>query len=379
MDYLFWFCLCGLMAVYALYPGFMALVGRPPESPPETGCPPTVTVAIAAYNEAGVIASKLRSCLEQDYPADRLDVVLVSDGSTDATAARARELGDDRLRVIQLRKNSGKAAALNAAMEETAGEIVVLTDARQLLEETAIRRLVAHFRDPAIGAVSGDLRYDREQESGLQRALHRYWDYEKRIRLGEARVHSCVGATGALYAIRRSLWTDLPEDLLLDDVYTPMRIVLEGYRVLFEPRAWASDVASVQDDDEYRRRVRTLTGNYQLLFVLPGLLSPVRNPVWLQYAMHKLGRLISPLLLAGLLAGAALSEGPVYEMAFGVQAGFWIAILIMMVSRSQVRFARSLVLPYAFAMAQGAAVQAFVHCLRREWRVWKKSARGVGR
>lgn len=378
MEILFWSSFCGLLAVYALYPGLMALLARAPETLSETGSLPTVTVVVAAYNEGAVIGRKLRSCLEQDYPG-HLGVVLVSDGSTDATVERAREFGNGRLEIVQLRENRGKAAALNAGMARASGEIVVLTDARQPLHADAVRHLVSHFQDSSVGAVSGDLRYDRELESGLQRALHRYWDYEKRIRLGEARIHSCVGATGALYAIRRSLWTDLPQGLLLDDVYTPMRIVLGGYRVEFEPRAWASDVASAQDDDEYHRRVRTLTGNYQLLFELPGLLSPLRNPIWLQYAMHKLGRLASPLLLAGLFLGAAFADGRVYEVAFVLQAGFWVAVLIMMVSRSSVRFAPPLALPYAFAMAQGAAVQAFVHFLRREWRVWNKSVKGAGR
>lgn len=378
MEFLFWFCLCSLLVVYAVYPGLMALLARVPDVTPGEGTVPTVTVAIAAYNEAEVIADKLRSCLNQDYPG-RLEVVLVSDGSSDATVERARGIRDARIEIVDLQENVGKASALNAALARANGDVVVLTDARQPLDTEAVAYLVSHFHDASVGAVSGDLRYDRELESGLQRALHRYWDYEKRIRLGEARLHSCVGATGALYAIRRSLWEDLPAGLLLDDVYTPMRIVLDGYRVRFDPRAWAVDVASEQDDDEYHRRVRTLTGNYQLLFELPALLNPLRNPIWLQYGLHKLGRLVSPLLLLGLLVGAAFSDGSVYELAFVLQAGFWVAALLMMASRSTMRFARPLALPYAFAMAQGAAVQAFVHCLRREWRVWKKSVKGVGR
>lgn len=374
-EILFWACLVGLGTTYVGYPAVMAILGRRPRSP--TGADvdgadlPAVTIVIAARDEAAVIGSKLESCLAQDYPPDRLHVVLASDGSTDGTSAVAARFGD-RVRVVELADSVGKAMALNAAMREVSSPIVVLTDARQPLDAAATRWLVERFRDPEVGAVSGDLRYDSADEEGMRWALHRYWDYERRIRLGQASLHSCVGATGALYAVRRELWLDVPPRTLLDDVYTPMQIVLSGYRVVFEPRAWAWDQASTSDDREYWRRVRTLTGNYQLILMLPALLNPMRNPIWLQFAFHKLGRLISPLLLGGLLVGALLADGLFYEAAFWAQIAFWSFALLTYWSRSRLRFARPLALPYAFAVTQGAAVLAFLHFVRRDWNVWSR-------
>jgi len=371
-ELVFWLSVSLLTLVYAAYPAFMSLLAGRPKVKHSGADLPHVTVVIAARNEEAVITPKLLSVIGQAYPEDLLDVVVVSDGSTDETAARAREVGGDRVRSVELQNPVGKAAAVNEAMKHATGSIVVLTDARQPLDSEAVRHLIENFSDPRIGAVSGDLRYDRSLESGMQRALHRYWDYEKRIRLGESRMHSVVGATGALWAIRRELWVDLPAGTLLDDVYAPMRIVLAGHRVVFDPRAWAHDKASEGDEHEFRRRVRTLTGNYQLLALLPDLLSPFRNPVWLQFALHKIGRLVSPLLLLGMLIGSGLATSPGYRTLFYLQVSFWLTILLISSSRTALRFARPVALPYAFAVTQAAAVVAFIYSVRGQWDVWGK-------
>jgi len=367
----FWVGLAALGIVYIAFPAIMALISRQPVDPPAQPACPTATIVIAARNEADAIASKIRSCLAQEYPAERLDIVLVSDESTDDTGHLAVEAGRSRLTLIELSDHGGKALALNAGVQAATGELVVLTDARQQLDPKAVRRLAAHFEDPGVGAVSGDLRYDRLKEQGMQRALHRYWNYEKRIRMGESKIHSCVGATGALYAIRRRLWRILPPGLILDDVFTPMQIVLRGYQVRFEPSAWATDVASTSDSREYRRRVRTLTGNYQLLFELPSLLNPMANPIWLQFVLHKLGRLVTPVFLAMVLIGSIFASGPVYLAALIAQLGFWGFAAMIAISGAHLRLTRTLSLPYTFAVIQGAALRAFVHCLRRDWNVWE--------
>ncbi len=369
-EALFWISLSLLAIVYAGYPALMSMLARKPPVKDSGAELPSVTVVIAARNEQAVIVPKLRSVIAQAYPADLLDIILVSDGSTDETVARAAEASRTRLQIVELQSSVGKSAAINEAMKLATGSVVVLTDARQPLDRDAVRHLVENFTDPSVGAVSGDLRYDRARESGMQRALHRYWDYEKRIRLGESRIHSVVGVTGALYAMRRELWTTLPAGTLLDDVYTPMSVVLKGHRVVFDPRAWARDEASTGDEHEFRRRVRTLTGNYQLLALIPGLLSPFRNPVWLQFALHKIGRLVSPLLLIGTLVGAGLAAGTGYQAMFYLQLLFWVAIALVSATRTALRFAWPVALPYAFAMTQAAAVMALVHSVRGRWDVW---------
>jgi cellulose synthase/poly-beta-1,6-N-acetylglucosamine synthase-like glycosyltransferase len=170
------------------------------------------------------------------------------------------------------------------------GELVVFCDARQHVDAGAVRALVAPFSDPSIGAVSGELHIGSDRGPGI------YWRYEKFIRVAESRFSSAVGATGHLYAIRRNLFRDLPKHLLLDDVYTPMQIVLQGYRVLFESAAKVFDEeASIKA--EFSRKARTLAGNFQLIHQLPGVLNPIRNPIFVQFVSHKVLRLVCPYAL----------------------------------------------------------------------------------
>lgn len=370
-EILFWLSLSALLIIYAGYPALMVVVARgAPAAQDDGDVHRSVTILIAARDEGHVLRKKLESCLDQVYPENLIDILLVSDGSEDNTVQVAKDLRDNRIGVVQLESSVGKAAALNQGMERATGEIVVLTDARQPLSPSAVQTLVAAFRDESVGGVSGDLRYDRDSEAGLQAALHRYWDYEKGIRLGESRVHSCVGATGALYAIRRGFWVPLPPGLILDDVFLPMKIVLGGRRVIFEPRAWAEDVASVSDGREFRRRVRTLTGNYQLLTVLPELLVPFKNPIWVQFLIHKTGRLVSPFLIILLFASSIAASGSVYAAALIGQMLFWVLVALGYAAKSTRRLGPILALPYAFAVTQAAAVVAFAYFLKRDWDVW---------
>jgi biofilm PGA synthesis N-glycosyltransferase PgaC len=181
------------------------------------------------------------------------------------------------------------------------GEILVFTDARQRFEATAIRELVANFADESVGAVSGELVVLDEQGRESSDGAGAYWRYEKRLRAMESDIHSVPGATGAIYAVRRSLFRWLPPATLLDDVVVPMKIVLGGHRAIFDPAARAYDVTAESAECEYRRKRRTLTGNYQLLVEMPALLAPWRNPIFVQFMSHKVGRLLVPYGLAALL------------------------------------------------------------------------------
>jgi cellulose synthase/poly-beta-1,6-N-acetylglucosamine synthase-like glycosyltransferase len=225
--------------------------------------------------------------------------------------------------------------------------VLVFADARQRFAPDAIRRLVAHFQDPAVGAVSGELIIegadlkvgpyrngpaDNSVGAGLQTGpstvadgVGLYWAYEKWLRRREAIVGSTLGVTGAIYAMRRLLWRPLPPDTLLDDVLGPMRVVLRGYRVVFEGGARAYDCPAADASAEFRRKVRTLAGNFQLLAQEPRLLLPVVNPVWLQFMSHKIGRLFVPYALVGAFAAsAALAPASwLYTAALAAQAGFY--------------------------------------------------------
>ncbi len=267
---------------------------------------PRVTVLIAAYREAGTIARKLASLAQQSYPAALVDVVVACDGSDDGTPEAARAAGAEhlpgRVQVLVLAERRGKPAALNAAARAAAGEVLLLTDARQPLSANAIEALVEDLGDPGVGVAGGELVLGGDAPAGA------YWKYEALIRKWEGRAGSTVGVSGALYAIRRELWEPLPDETILDDVLQPMRARLRGRRVVFEPAARAFDTAA-ESKREFQRKVRTLSGNFQLLVLLPGLLSPLRNPSWFDFVSHKLCRLLVPYALVATFVASALLPG----------------------------------------------------------------------
>jgi cellulose synthase/poly-beta-1,6-N-acetylglucosamine synthase-like glycosyltransferase len=274
-------------------------------------------------NEERWLESKLRNLLELDYPPERCQIVVVSDGSVDRTEAILREHADNpRVRVILNQLPSGKASGLNDAMAWTAGEVVIFTDARQKIEPDAIRRLVENFADPEVGAVSGELMLGDSNSGETAQGMGLYWRIEKTIRQLESASGSVVGATGALYAVRRELVVPLPPQTILDDVYLPMNVVRQGARVLFEPRARAWDMASLGAEREFKRKVRTLTGNYQLLQVAPWILSGA-NPIRFEFVSHKLLRLLAPFALLAMLVTAAVLTGPLYRILLTLQLAFY--------------------------------------------------------
>lgn len=295
---LYWSSL-GLVAyTYGGYPLLISALARLRPRPTRTAeIEPTVSVVLAAHNEGPRIGAKLDNLLALDYPPEKLQVVVVSDGSTDDTndVVSGAAYAERNVLLSRLEPQGGKAAALNRGVQRASGEVVVFCDARQRLDPGALRALVPHFADPQVGAVSGELMLEGSRGPGA------YWAYEKRIRAAEGAVDSVVGATGALFAIRRHLFSALPKNTLLDDVYTPMQIVLQGYRVLFEPAARVFDEEATLQG-EFSRKARTLAGNYQILRQLPELLDPRRNRLFLQYLSHKVLRLACPLALGTLLA-----------------------------------------------------------------------------
>jgi poly-beta-1,6-N-acetyl-D-glucosamine synthase len=283
---------------------------------------PGVSVIIAARNEARRLPARIENILANDYPKDRLQIIVASDGSIDDTASELALFGS-RVTLLLL-PPSGKAGALNAAVQAAVHPLLVFADARQRFAPDAVRRLVSHFADPAIGAVSGELMLDPTR-STIGDGVGAYWTYEKWLRRREAIVGSTLGATGAIYAMRRSLWRPLPVDTILDDVMAPMRVVLAGYRVTFDDQARAYDEAAQDAAAELRRKSRTLAGNYQLLAREPRLLIPLVNPVWLQFVSHKVGRLMVPYALVALLASNVwlASWSMFYAVALIAQLGFY--------------------------------------------------------
>lgn len=329
MEILFWSCVILGAYVYAGYAlllaGWARLGTREVHRRPDhSRAPwPSVSIVLAAHNEGSRLPDRIINLLQQDYPGPT-EIIVVSDGSSDDTRERLRPFGD-RIRLLDIPRG-GKPRALNAGVAVAEGEIVVFADARQRFGTDAVRRLVENFEDPAVGGVTGELLFERTPDgSAISEEVGLYWRYEKALRRLESRVGSTLGATGAIYALRRSLWRPLPPQTLLDDVLAPMRAVLAGYRVVFDDRALAFDRPERDSATESRRKTRTLGGNYQILALEPRLLIPFVNPVWLQYASHKIGRLLVPWCLVGtFIASAALAlHSWFYMIAFAVQLAFY--------------------------------------------------------
>jgi len=373
---LFWVSVLLVGYTYLGYPALMgawaALRSRPPRS---LGGKPMVSVVIVAHNEAMRIAGRLENLLALDYPRDRLEVLLASDGSTDGTPERARAYVQAGVRVISFETRRGKSAVLNDLVGKARGEIVVLADARQRFETGALRALVGPFANPQVGAVSGELILTENAEgTAVGEGVGFYWRYEKFIRRSESRVDSAVGATGAIYAIRRDLFEPIPEDTILDDVLIPMRIARRGYRVLFEPRARAFDRAAATAGEEFGRKVRTIAGNFQLFAREVWLLNPFRNRLWLQTVSHKGLRLLSPLfLIAAFWANLLLADAPFYRWTLVGQIIFYGAALAGYARRDARRKFPLLIVPYVLCLLSWATVVAFLRFLTGRQRVtWEK-------
>ena len=316
---LFWSCLALVAFAYAGYPLLMSLLARRyGHAPFEGGPDEDLTVVVAAFDEEARIAARVRDILEQDYPAHRLRVLVVSDGSRDGTARAAAAVDDARVAVLALPDNVGKAAALTAALRHVDTELVAFTDVRQRFAPGALRALAAPFADPSVGAVSGEL-VIAAAEHGTGEGVGLYWRMEKRLRSDEARLGWLHGVSGSIHAMRRRLFVPMPAGTVLDDMWMPLHVLRSGHHVWMAREAVAFDRASHDIDEEFQRKLRTLAGNWQLVARLPWLLNPLRNPVFFAWFSHKFLRLLVPWALLVALVASALADGTLYRVAFGLQ------------------------------------------------------------
>jgi poly-beta-1,6-N-acetyl-D-glucosamine synthase len=302
-------CLAVLVYTYLGYPLVIAALARlrPLQVPEDRGWRPRVSVCLAVYNGGRYLDAKLDSLVALDWPADKLEILVYSDGSTDDTEAvvARRAAADPRIRLLRGGERLGKPTGLNRLREAATGEVLFITDVRQKLNPGALRALCEKLASPRVGCVSGNLVLEGAHGSGA------YWRYEKFIRRKESQFRSLVGMSGSVAVLRKADMAPLPRDLILDDVWIPMRLRLQGRLTLFAEQAQAFDEAFV-DEREFGRKVRTLAGNYQLFGWMPALLSPLGNPSWFETVSHKLLRLLCPwamLLLLAASLGHALEPG----------------------------------------------------------------------
>jgi cellulose synthase/poly-beta-1,6-N-acetylglucosamine synthase-like glycosyltransferase len=325
---IFWCSLAALAYLYAGYPALAWLLGRIRRrdlrrAPWTSG----LSIVVVAHNEAHRLRAKLDNLLACDGAERIVEILVGSDGSDDDTAAVIAAYPDQRVRLLHFPERRGKPAVLNALVPQCRSELVVLTDVRQMLAPDALSRLAENFADERVGVASGELVFrESNHDTAAAVGMGAYWTYEKLIRKSESRFRGVPGATGALYAMRRSLFRPVPENTLLDDVVIPMQAVEQGALCLLETGAIAWDVPSQSTRQESVRKRRTIAGCAQLAVNQPRWLLPWRNPIWWEFVSHKLARLASPLLLASLLAASvALSAAPLYASAMLLQVAFYLA------------------------------------------------------
>jgi cellulose synthase/poly-beta-1,6-N-acetylglucosamine synthase-like glycosyltransferase len=350
----FWGCLLALAVAYLFYPLGLLGLARLRKRPAHGGEGlPTVTLVIPAHNEEKVLEGKLRNALAVDYPRAKLEIVVASDGSRDRTAEIARGFADRGVRLLDFPRRRGKASVLNDAAAAAGGELLCLCDANVMFRPDALATLVRPFADPAVGAVSGDVRLaSHESDFGEGESL--YYRLERAVQLAESRLGSLMGVDGGMYLLRGALFRPLPPDTILDDFVISMRVLRAGGRVLYEPRAVATENGTPTARQEFRRRVRVSAGAVQSLKRREW--PPLNRPLELgQYFCHKVLRWASPpLLLLLLLANVLLvGQGLGFRLALATQGAVY---LLAAGASLSVRFRRTALggVPFYFVMSHVA-------------------------
>jgi len=369
VELLFWIAVAVPIYAYLGYPVLLLLGSvfkRPVHKAPFE---PSVTLLIPAYNEAEHIACKIRDSLALDYPADKLEIFVACDGSTDATPAIAQSLADGhRVRVLSFPKNRGKIATLNDGVREAKGEIVVFSDATALLYHDSVRELITNFADPKVGAASGRYTVIRADEVGIGKSEDFYWRYETFLKVLESQLDSMLGAHGHLHAIRRDLYPFPPPGTINDDYIIPVSVLSKGYRAVYEPKAIVYEEA--REMTGFGRRVRIMAGNLQQLREIRTLLRPLRLLPLFFFLSHKVSRLVVPFaMVAALAANAFLLGVPLYRALFVLQAVFYALALAGTFARLRPKM---LMLPYYFCMINAAVFFGVYHALtQRRGMAWK--------
>ena len=338
--------------------------------------PPRVSVVFAAYNEAAVIAEKMKNCADLDYPEGYLEIVVGCDGCSDQTAEIARMQRLSNARILEFDQRRGKPATLNDLVAEAKGEIIVFSDANTILDPGAIRSLVRHFSDSRTGCVCGEIRFFSRDGNTPTEGV--YWRYEVFLKFLESRLNALLGANGALFAIRKRLFSALPPEGIVDDFLIAMQIRAKGHQVVYDPEAICREETAQSVGHEFKRRVRIAAGNFHALRFTWRLLSPTAGLIAFSYWSHKVSRWIVPfaLVFAGVSA-AALSANPFYVASLCL--GIIVAALALVGRYLELRniYRAIFSVPYYFFSMNLALLLGFLRFLNgQQTSVWDRTARG---
>ena len=389
VEILFWTCLALVFYTYLGYGLVMfalvrlrRLLGRRRPDPGEPDEWPEISLVVAAYNEQDWIAAKIRNHLALDYPADRVRHVVITDGSDDRTPDIAREFAG--VDVFHSPERRGKIAAVQRVMPELTEPIVIYTDANTLLNKDCLKRIVRHYGDPQVGAVAGEKRIAMEQSEAANAAGEGlYWKYESTLKRWDSELYSVVGAAGELFSIRTSLYRHVPPDTVIEDFYLTLSIAADGYRVVYEPSAYAVEGASASVGEELKRKIRIAAGGLQAIARLSRLLNPLRYGVLsFQYISHRVLRwTVTPVALLVLFAsGAALAttDSPFYRVAFLAHVAFYLLAGVGAVLERRKLKVKAFFVPYYFFIMNYAVFAGFWRNLRGSQSVlWEKARRAA--
>jgi len=353
--------------VYVGYPLLLTVVARGRGRQSGQAAWPRVTLIFCAHNEESVLADKIHNCAELDYPHDLLEFCVASDASTDGTNAllEAWAKEDPRVGLTLSGERTGKTALLNRIVPQAGGDIVLFSDASTLFTPGAVRSHAAHYADPAVGCVGGDLDFVNTAQSPVSGGHGIYWRYERHLRRCESSLGVLAYVAGANYSMRRALWRTV-EPHFADDCNSPLNVIEQGYRVVYEPRAVAREVAAESSEGLMRRRVRMVTRDLDATLRRPTLLNPFRHPgvAWSLWSHKILRWLGAPILVVVLVANLFLLDRVFFQVLLVAQLAVYAAAIAGYLVQGKVR-SRWLTLPLYFGLSNLATLMGLVNLLRR--------------
>jgi cellulose synthase/poly-beta-1,6-N-acetylglucosamine synthase-like glycosyltransferase len=358
---------------YAIYPLLLALVPvRRRGQLPEPAEWPFVSVLISVYNEEKHITQRIGNLLALDYPPEKLEILIGSDGSTDRTDELVRRFSDPRVRLHEFDQRSGKPSMLNRLIPQTRGELLAFSDANALFAPDALRKLARHFRDPRIGGVCGRLVFHGDKSETDE---ERYWELETYLKTRESALDSCLGANGAIYAIRKSCWPGIPDNTFVDDFVIGMRVREQGLRVVYDRDAMATEELPQSVSHEMTRRIRIGAGDFQALFLCWRSLLPWRGFHSLAFWSHKVLRWLAPFfMVATLISNIALLPRPLFMVLLALQLAFYALAIVgaLRKGRKSILFSA----PHYFVTINLALLLGFFRFITgTQQAAWKRTAR----
>jgi cellulose synthase/poly-beta-1,6-N-acetylglucosamine synthase-like glycosyltransferase len=365
---IFWVSVLILFYTYAGYPVLLmaaaAIFRRPVKK--DEGNLPKVSLVISVYNEERVIRERLENALSQDYPAEKYEILVASDGSTDKTHSIVNSFNDSRIRLIVQEDRLGKTAALNSAVPQALGDVIVFTDANSMYDRGAIRAMMQNFADSSVGCVTGETRLVNPEGSAIGKNEIAYYSYDTMLKVSESNIGSTVGADGAIFAIRKELYQPL-DPSLINDFVIPLQVVSKGYRVVYEPKAFLYEATATPLKGGFSRRVRIINRALFGAFTVPSVFNPRKVGFFaLQIISRKLLRWTAPVfLILALLSNFGLLGITVYRVTLFAQILFYSAALAYPLFGSRVN-RRIFSFPFYFCHGNTAALVAFIKFLLRQ-------------